>query len=47
MSTQIRTEIDIAAEPEQVWDVLQNFDAYPEWNPFIPEIPGRSRKASA
>ncbi|HYP62150.1 MAG TPA: SRPBCC domain-containing protein [Thermomicrobiales bacterium] len=40
MSTQIRTEIDIAAEPEQVWDVLQNFDAYPEWNPFIPEITG-------
>jgi hypothetical protein len=40
MSTQIRTEIDVAAEPDQVWEVLQDLDAYPEWNSFIPEITG-------
>jgi hypothetical protein len=40
VSTQIRTEIDIAASADQVWDVLRDLDAYPEWNPFIPEISG-------
>jgi hypothetical protein len=40
VSTEIRTEIEIAAPADQVWDVLQDLDAYPEWNPFIPEIVG-------
>ena len=40
MSTEIRTEIEVAATADQVWNVLQEFDAYPEWNPFIPEIAG-------
>ncbi|MCO4761298.1 MAG: SRPBCC domain-containing protein [Myxococcales bacterium] len=26
--------VDIAAQPERVWDVLVDFDAYPDWNPF-------------
>lgn len=29
----IETAIDIDATPEQVWDVLTDFSAYPEWNP--------------
>ncbi len=29
------TEIDISASPERVWDILIDFDQYPEWNPFI------------
>ena len=36
----LRTEIDIAASAARVWDVLTDFAAYPEWNPFIRRIEG-------
>jgi len=39
---EIRSEIDIAATPEQVWQVLMDFDAYPEWNTFIPSLVGEA-----
>jgi len=32
--------IDIEASPDEVWQVLTDFDRYPEWNPFITEIRG-------
>ena len=31
----IRTEVIIKATAKQVWEVLTDFDAYPEWNPFV------------
>ncbi|MFD3400259.1 SRPBCC family protein [Kribbella sp. NPDC058693] len=31
----LHTELDIDASPEQVWKVLTDRRAYPEWNPFI------------
>jgi len=37
---ELRTEIDIASSPERVWQVLSNFDAYPEWNPFMRSVTG-------
>ena len=37
---ELRAEIEIAARPERVWQVLRDFDAYPEWNPFIRSIVG-------
>lgn len=40
MSRRIDTEISIAAPPDQVWQVLTAFAAYPEWNPFIEAIEG-------
>lgn len=38
---EIRTEIEIAASPEQVWSILTEFIAYPLWNPFIRSITGK------
>jgi len=37
---EIETEIDIAANAEQVWSILTDLAAYPSWNPFIRDITG-------
>lgn len=29
----LETEIDIAAPPHQVWQILTDFQAFPDWNP--------------
>lgn len=31
----IETAIEIEATPQEVWEVLTEFDAYPEWNPWM------------
>lgn len=36
----IKTQIHIEASPEQVWQVLTDFDTYAAWNPFIVSIAG-------
>lgn len=36
----IESSIDIDAPPEKVWSILMDFDAYPDWNPFITRIKG-------
>lgn len=40
MFNHLHTEITIDAPAEQVWRVLTDVDAYPDWNPFIPRITG-------
>lgn len=40
---EIRTDIEIAAPPAEVWSVLMAFDAYGDWNPFMPSIQGDAR----
>lgn len=35
MRREIRTSVEVAATPDQVWQVLVAFDRYSEWNPFI------------
>ncbi len=37
---QMSSEIEINASPEQVWQVLTDFSALPDWNPFIRSIEG-------
>jgi len=36
----LRAEIEIDADPATVWGVLLDFEAYPDWNPFIHPIVG-------
>lgn len=36
----IETVIHIHKPAQQVWNVLMDFEAYPEWNPFITSISG-------
>lgn len=38
---ELRTEIEIEAPPDRVWDALVDFDAYRDWNPFISSIRGK------
>jgi hypothetical protein len=42
----ISGSIEIAATPAQVWDVLLDFAAYPEWNPFVSSISGGTTPGS-
>lgn len=36
----LKTEIDINAPKKRVWDILVDFESYPQWNPFIKSIHG-------
>ena len=36
----LHTEIQIEADPAEVWAVLTDFDRYPDWNPFIVDVRG-------
>ncbi len=40
MSKQLVSHVDIDATPVQVWDVLSDFSAYRDWNPFIVDAEG-------
>jgi hypothetical protein len=37
---EIHTEIDIEATPEKAWEVLTDFNSFPQWNPFMHQIIG-------
>ncbi len=41
---EIRTEIIINSSSDKVWNVLTNFSAYPDWNPFIRSLEGKAIK---
>lgn len=43
---EIRAEVEIDAPAERVWQMLSNFAAYPNWNPFIRRISGRAKTDS-
>ncbi len=41
MAKEITTEITIKASPEKVWNILTDFENYPNWNPFIKSLSGK------
>jgi len=43
LETTVHSHIEIDASPQRVWDALLDFDAYPDWNPFIRSIRGAAR----
>src|SRR3989441_13199158 len=42
---ELRTDIEIAPV-ERVWEVLTDFDRFPDWNPFIRRIRGNAQVGS-
>lgn len=38
---EIYTEIEIRASAEKVWNILTDFNSFPQWNPFIREAHGK------
>jgi hypothetical protein len=37
---EIMSEIKISTSPEKLWDVLEDIDNYPQWNPLFATIDG-------
>lgn len=42
MATEIHTQIIINTPPEVVWNILTDFNNYPEWNPLILSLEGKA-----
>ena len=42
----LETTIDIDAPTSRVWDVLTDFERYPEWNPFVRTLRGEIREGA-
>ncbi len=40
---ELRTEIEIQASAERVWQILTDFASFPKWNPFIRRAGGEPR----
>lgn len=46
MKKVIKTKILINATPNTVWSILTDYDAYPNWNPFIKTIKGEVKEGN-
>jgi hypothetical protein len=42
MPRQLQAEVEVQASPERVWDVLTDFAAYSQWNPFMVQAAGQA-----
>ena len=43
---EIKTEILINNVPDKIWNVLMEFEKYPDWNPFIRSIKGKPQEGA-
>jgi hypothetical protein len=41
--TELKSQIEIQASPDHIWEILTDFKSYGEWNPFITSILGEAR----
>lgn len=41
MKKEIRTEIEINASAERVWEILSDFESFSHWNPFVTKVEGK------
>ena len=46
MAKELRTEIEIDAPAGRVWRLLTEFDAYPDWNPFLRRASGEVKEGA-
>ena len=46
MAKELRTEIEIDAPADRVWRLLTEFDAYPDWNPFLRRASGEVKEGA-
>lgn len=44
---EIRTEIEIDAPPETVWEILTDIESYREWNPHVTRAKGDLREGES
>ena len=44
---ELRSEIEIQASAERVWQLLTDFPSFPQWNPFIRKATGNIRVGAA
>jgi hypothetical protein len=42
----VQASIEISADPQKVWDILKDFDRYPEWNPCLISVTGEKSVGS-
>ncbi len=43
----ITTQIQINAPVQKVWEILMDFDTYPQWNPFVKSLEGDIREGGS
>lgn len=46
MAKELHTEIEIQASAGKIWEILADFESYPNWNPFIRTIRGEISEGS-
>lgn len=44
MAKKIKTHITINAPKERVWEILTDFEKYPDWNPFVKSLEGEVKE---
>lgn len=42
----IHTDVVVNASASKVWQVITDFEEYPQWNPFIRQVTGAARPGS-
>jgi len=46
MARELHTMVEISASPDQVWQVLTDFDAWPDWNVADPGFVGEMHEGA-